>query len=43
MATFSAPQSHSQGDVKAHRPWREIAKQASEEHDPSKALALAKN
>ena len=24
-----------------HRPWREIAKQASEEHDPNKALELA--
>ena len=32
MAT-SAPQSH--------RPWREIARQASEEHDPNKALELA--
>jgi len=33
MANSSAPQSH--------RPWREIAKQASEEHDINKALELA--
>ena len=41
MATSSAPQSGSPGDVKPHRSWREIAKQASEEHDLNKALALA--
>ena len=27
--------------VKSLRPWREIAKQASEENDPNKALELA--
>ena len=41
MASFSASRSDSQGDVKPHRPWREIAKQASKEYDPSKALELA--
>ncbi len=33
MATSTSP--------KCHRPWREIAKQASEEHDLHKALELA--
>ena len=30
-----------QDDVKPLPSWREIAKQASEEHDPNKALELA--
>jgi len=41
MATSSAPQSKLHRDSKPHRQWRDIAKEASEEYDPIKALQLA--